>query len=48
MAHPELTAESPHHASGEYGFLDQVAALRWIQRNIDKFGGDPANVTISG
>jgi para-nitrobenzyl esterase len=48
MAHPELTAESPHHASGDYGFLDQVAALQWIQRNIDKFGGDPANVTISG
>jgi para-nitrobenzyl esterase len=48
MAHPELTAESPHHASGDYGFLDQVAALQWIQRNIDRFGGDPANVTISG
>jgi para-nitrobenzyl esterase len=48
MAHPELTAESPHHASGNYGFLDQVAALQWIKRNIDKFGGDPGNVTISG
>jgi para-nitrobenzyl esterase len=48
MAHPELTAESPQHASGNYGFLDQVAALRWIRRNIEKFGGDPANVTIAG
>jgi para-nitrobenzyl esterase len=48
MAHPELTGESPHHSSGDYGFLDQVAALAWIQRNIAKFGGDPGNVTITG
>jgi para-nitrobenzyl esterase len=48
MAHPELTAESPHHQSGNYAYLDQIAALQWIQRNISKFGGDPAKVIISG
>jgi para-nitrobenzyl esterase len=48
MAHPELTAESPHHQSGNYAYLDQVAALQWIQRNIAKFGGDPRKVIISG
>jgi len=48
LAHPELTAESPHHQSGNYAYLDQVAALQWIHRNIAKFGGDPAKVVISG
>jgi para-nitrobenzyl esterase len=48
FAHPALTAESPHHASGEYGVLDQIAALDWIQRNISQFGGDPEQVTIWG
>ena len=48
MAHPELTAESAHHASGNYAFLDQVAALQWIQKNIARFGGDPRKVIVSG
>lgn len=48
LAHPELSAENPNQVSGNYGLMDMIAGLQWIQKNIEAFGGDPNKVTIFG
>jgi para-nitrobenzyl esterase len=48
LAHPDLTKESPHQSSGNYGILDQIAAFQWVRENISAFGGDPENITADG
>jgi para-nitrobenzyl esterase len=48
LAHPALSAESPHEVSGNYALLDEIAGLQWVQRNISQFGGDPKRVTVGG
>ncbi|QNI35808.1 carboxylesterase/lipase family protein [Edaphobacter albus] len=48
LSHPGLTSESPHHASGDYGLMDAIAALNWVKKNIAAFGGDPNRITVAG